>query len=121
MPFKKEDKPKNHLGFNRLYARGQSTLGFIRGVPVAKQSDAQPGDLLISVDHKRQVEYMVRVLQNPNPLNVTLIHFEVVQTKNLKRKGLVVREVKNLEPACVQVSQLGYREFWHAQQRKLAA
>lgn len=121
MPFQKKEIKKNGLGMYRLYEHGRSTIGYIRGVPVLRQADVKPGDLLIGVDHKQQREFMVEVIPNPNPLNVSLIHYRLVYTVNLKRKGLQVREVKNAEPACVETSQLGFREFWHAELRQKVA
>ena len=118
---KKDAEKKNALGMYRLYAKGLSTIGYIRGVPVLRQADVKPGDLLIGVDHKQQREFMVEVIPNPNPLNVSLIHYRLVYTVNLKRKGLQVREVKNAEPACVETRQLGFREFCHAELRQKVA
>ena len=109
------------LGFNRLYEKGRSTLGYIRGHKVEYQGDVSPGDLLIGVDHKNQKEFMVEVIPNPNPLNISLIHYVPVFTKESKRNGLQIKNVKNADPACVLVAELGFFEFWKAERRELAA
>ncbi len=105
---------KNHLGMYRLYANGRSTVGYIRGDKVENRSDVTAGDLLIGVDHKHQREYLVEVIPS---VNLSLLHYKLVYTKILKRAGLVVREVKNVEYQAVLVTELGIKEFWHAEQR----
>lgn len=114
-------KRTTRLGVNRTYDRGRSTVGYIKGDKVHKQSDVKPGDLMIGVDHKNQREFMVEVIPNPNPLNISLIHYRPVYTIMLKRKGLQVRDVKNAEPAAVMTGELGLQEFWIARARAVAA
>jgi hypothetical protein len=113
-------KRTTRLGVNRMYDRGRSTVGYIKGDKVLVQSDVKPGDLMIGVDHKNQKEFMVEVIQNPNPLNISLIHFRPVYTTIGKRKGLQVKDVKNSEPSCVLTAELGLHEFWIARQRQVA-
>lgn len=113
---------KNRKGLKRIYAKGTSTVGFVKGKQIAHQSDVVPGQLLIGVDHKEQREFLVEVIANPNPLNVTLIHYTPVYSVILKRKGLTVKPVKNGSPGAVLVTELGHKELWAAEQyAKLAA
>jgi len=110
---------KSSKGLFRLYSKGKSTLGYIRGEKITKPSEVQPGELLIVVNHQQQTENLVQVIANPNPLNISFIHCIPVYSVELKRKGLTVKNVKGADPQAI--SQLSFFEVWRANRSKAVA
>jgi hypothetical protein len=102
---------KKDNGNNRLYEKGRSTKGYLRGERIESMTQLAKGDILFNVNHKLQTESLIEVLD----VRFNGFDFVFVTAHETVKKGLhLVVKKGDSQPKCKLTSDLPLNECYKA-------
>jgi len=106
MKAKKADK-----GNNRLYEKGRSTKGFMRGEAITSMGQVQKNDVLFVVSHKQQTESLAEVIA----VRFNSFDYIFLTSHETVKKGLhLICKKGDGQPKCKDLHDLPLNECFRA-------